>query len=358
MAVVCSNSYLQAYSEQWIENGQYIASFFSSAGWTPNAIAGILGNIARECTMNPGLWESFQTGNTNVGLGLVQWTPGSKLIERANNLGVDYYSMDGQLQVLLWESQTETEWYKTGSFQITFEEFTHSTQSPDWLAECFMRCYERPGVLALDERKQYALWWMENMEPGTVFVPREDDSGIRGNPYYYSDNPFYQSGYGMPNCTCYAWGRAWELTGERPTLPTSNGGEWWIDVGSEYEKGQEPRLGAIACWYDPSGVGSGHVAVVEAISTNPSTIATSNSAWQGTFWWMETCTFRNGGYYSDWMIRRGYKFQGFIYLPLQYGMPVPPQPPYFQEKSVPFWFYQIINDIIMTDDDERVRRGY
>ena len=29
----------------------------------------------------------------------------------------------------------------------------------------------------------------------------------KNNKYYYSNNVFYKSGYGMPNCTCYAWGR-------------------------------------------------------------------------------------------------------------------------------------------------------
>ena len=31
------------------------------------------------------------------------------------------------------------------------------------------------------------------------------------NPYYFSNrNIFYASNYGMPNCTAYAWGRAYE----------------------------------------------------------------------------------------------------------------------------------------------------
>ena len=44
-----------------------------------------------------------------------------------------------------------------------------------------------------------------------AFTPRLNDNGILNNPKWYSDNPFYQSGYGMPNCTCYAWGRFWEV---------------------------------------------------------------------------------------------------------------------------------------------------
>ena len=40
--------------------------------------------------------------------------------------------------------------------------------------------------------------------------------------HYTSDNPFYNSGYGMPNCTCYAWGRAYEILGSKPNLSTGN----------------------------------------------------------------------------------------------------------------------------------------
>lgn len=84
-----------------------------------------------------------------------------------------------------------------------------------------------------------------------AYVPRLDDSGIVNNFHWYSDNPFYISGYGMPNCTCYAWGRFWEIgdpysTGEhKPTqLPLSDGGQWWTDAISSgyYEAGQIPKL--------------------------------------------------------------------------------------------------------------------
>lgn len=38
-----------------------------------------------------------------------------------------------------------------------------------------------------------------------AYVPRLNSDDIQGNFHWYSENPFYQSGYGMPNCTCYAW---------------------------------------------------------------------------------------------------------------------------------------------------------
>ena len=49
--------------------------------------------------------------------------------------------------------------------------------------------------------------------------------------YYYStSNPFYSAGYGMPNCTAYAWGRWYELLGKRPTkLSTRNAENWYVN---------------------------------------------------------------------------------------------------------------------------------
>lgn len=84
-----------------------------------------------------------------------------------------------------------------------------------------------------------------------AFIPRLTDEGILNNFHYYSDNPFYQSGFGMPNCTCYAWGRFWEigdknnLKENKPVnLPTGDGGLWFnraVESGF-YETGQIPKL--------------------------------------------------------------------------------------------------------------------
>ena len=83
------------------------------------------------------------------------------------------------------------------------------------------------------------------------YTPRLNDNGIRNNYHWYSDNPFYQAGFGMPNCTCYAWGRFWEIgdpnndKSNKPThLPTGNGADWWGSAVSSgyYETGQTPKL--------------------------------------------------------------------------------------------------------------------
>lgn len=129
------------------------------------------------------------------------------------------------------------------------------------------------------------------------------------NPYYYSDkNTYYEYGWGMPNCTCYAWGRAYELLGSQPKLCLYSA-HLWYDYNLEYGYypcGSEPKLGAIACWKYTSGT-SGHVAVVEKIENGKITF--SNSAWSGTEFYIDTVPIDDP---SDG--RKTWIFQGYIYI--------------------------------------------
>ena len=142
---------------------------------------------------------------------------------------------------------------------------------------------------------------------------------MEGSQYWYSTgNPYYPTN-GLPNCTCYCYGRWWEITGQNPTnLPRGNGGQWYPRA-TGFNKGQVPQLGAIACWYDPSGYRLGHVAIVEQILSNGD-IVTSNSGYtrdpseiDNLYFWTEVC-YANNGYRSTWEANWGYQLQGFIYL--------------------------------------------
>lgn len=136
------------------------------------------------------------------------------------------------------------------------------------------------------------------------------------NRYYYADNPFYQSGYGLPNCTCYAFGRFWELQGgSMPSLSWGNAEEWYGKADG-YARGQTPKLGAVICWRkgvagDDSD-GAGHVAIVERVNEDGS-IVTSNSAYNGTLFYTETLAKESGYTWSS-----AYTFQGFIYNPIDF----------------------------------------
>ena len=156
---------------------------------------------------------------------------------------------------------------------------------------------------------------------GVAFVPRLTDKGMRNNPYWYSLNPFYLAGYGLPNCTAYAWGRAFELLDTNrdysnpPTLSTGNAEDWYGYTQDGYERGPTPRLGAIACWADGPFSGDGHVAVVEEIDPDTGVITCSNSAYGGQYFYLTHLSP------PDYLPAAGYVFQGFIYIPGAGGTP-------------------------------------
>lgn len=147
------------------------------------------------------------------------------------------------------------------------------------------------------------------------FIPRLNDNGIMNNPYWYSNNPFYNAGYRLPNCTCYAWGRFWESAGSeyRPNLSTGNAEDWW-NYNDGYERGQQIALGACACYADGDYSGDGHVGIVEQIFDDYAVI--SNSAYGSYYWRLDNISL-------DGRLPWGnYRFQGFIYNPHSGGKPV------------------------------------
>ena len=142
----------------------------------------------------------------------------------------------------------------------------------------------------------------------TAFRPRLRAPDTDDACYYSDENIFYEAGYGMPNCTCYAWGRVYELSGEKPVLSPYDAGTWY-DYNKEngvYRYGDTPREGAIACWAYADG-GPGHVAVVEEVDGD--TVVCSNSAYSGTEFYLDTISASDPCEGRDNWI-----FQGYIYV--------------------------------------------
>ena len=163
---------------------------------------------------------------------------------------------------------------------------------------------------------------------GVPFTPRLTRSGMLNNPYWYSRNPLYLAGYGLPNCTCYAWGRFWEIGDpgrqyiNRPTLSTGNAEDWYEYTADGYQRGSTPQLGAVACWADGPYSGDGHVAIVEQINADGS-IVCSNSAYGGEYFYCNNTTEHPPLQPPDYLPEAGYVFQGFIYNPYTGGGPSP-----------------------------------
>ena len=160
--IYCSNSYLT--QRQMASNAQYILDYLRTRGWTKNAVCGMLGNMQTESTINPGIWQSLQANNMNVGFGLVQWTPASKFINWANENGLDYLDIDSQLKRILYEVENKIQWYSTSNYPMSFSSFTQSTQTPSYLAAAFIYNYERPASYStLSARQSQATYWYNNL---------------------------------------------------------------------------------------------------------------------------------------------------------------------------------------------------
>lgn len=165
MLIYSGNYYLS--TEQMTVNAQYILDYLLNEGWTKNAICGMLGNMQRESTINPGIWQNLDEGNTSLGFGLVQWTPATNYINWCEEQGLTYTEMDSNLKRILYELENGLQYYATDSYPETFKEFTQSTKDVTYLASAFLHNYERAGVSAETERQENALYWYENLSSET-----------------------------------------------------------------------------------------------------------------------------------------------------------------------------------------------
>lgn len=332
MATYSGNYYLSM--SQMTENAQYILNYLTARGWTKNAVCGMLGNMQRESTINPGIWQNLDSGNTSLGVSLVQWTPATKYLNWCSNNGLVWNEMDSALKRILWELENGEQYIATSSYPESFAEYTKSTKSVTYLASAFLHNYERAGVSAETERQENATYWYNNLNASgggseTInFVPRLSKEGINGSRYWYSDNPFHQSGYGLPNCTCYAYGRFWEISDlangvqdydRKPTGLSLGDAKRWFSESTGFETGQTPKIGAIACWEGDDSSYAGHVAIVESIDASGN-ITVSQSAWtddnrtesNSLYFYTSVRNKANGYNYSN-ANGSARIFQGFIY---------------------------------------------
>ncbi len=156
-------------------NAVYIFNKLSIAGWTLNAIAGVLGNMQSESTINPGLWENRDQGNMSGGYGLVQWTPATKYTDWADARNLPWGHMDSQLERIQYEIDNNIQWIHPS---MTFYEFTRSDLTPYELAILFLTHYERPAEPNQPQRGTQAETWytaLSGLEPPTPDPTEPED---------------------------------------------------------------------------------------------------------------------------------------------------------------------------------------
>lgn len=162
------NRYLSTGEMQ--NNAQIIFSTLTGIGWTKNAVAGMLGNMQVESTINPGIWQNLNP-NPSLGWGLVQWTPSTNFTDWAAANG--YANDDGDAQLIWIDTVTASvgQWIPTTQYPETFGEFKVSTQTPEYLADCFLKNFERPEEIDQPDRQRYARYWFDWWEGSPVPPP-------------------------------------------------------------------------------------------------------------------------------------------------------------------------------------------
>lgn len=161
---IATDVYLQ--QDKRNENARLIWDYLTTLSWTPQAVAGILGNMDVESTMNPALIEGRGTHTlidnntclaigTGTGVGLVQWTghtttppAGQKLASFAIRYNKNWY--DGELQCFRLEREyDENLQFDPGvvdGVSWDWQTYVASDESPEQLAKVWQYLYERGGT--------------------------------------------------------------------------------------------------------------------------------------------------------------------------------------------------------------------
>lgn len=173
MSVTSANRYLT--QEEMEGNAAVIAAVLLLKGWSAYAIAALLANMQSESGINPGIYENLEDWRDDNGYGLVQWTPNTKYKTWADANGYEYGDIHAQIKRILYELDNGLQWYETDAYPLTFEEFSKSNETPEYLAQAFMVNYERPGDPDQPWRSTQAREWYNWMTDDNTVLPDVPD---------------------------------------------------------------------------------------------------------------------------------------------------------------------------------------
>lgn len=176
-----SNAYLDTYGDEMTGNAYMVYSYFRDLGFSNEAIAGLLGNMQQESTINPGLWQNIQS--QTGGYGLVQWTPASGWFDyaAANNIDITDADESGDGQCACVNNCTnDGQWIPTSSYPYSWSEFAQLTDVHE-AVKAFLYEYERAGTPALQNRLDYSDHWYDVITSGAWGGDPGDPSGRPDN---------------------------------------------------------------------------------------------------------------------------------------------------------------------------------
>lgn len=128
----------------------------------------------------------------------------------------------------------------------------------------------------------------------------------------------------LPNCTGGAYGISMQICEttdyKKVTLPKAHAGAWYNNC--KWEKGKEPRLGAVICWKKHGTTdGSGHVGIVTGLERDrQGNVTKVTKVLESSYYSYNKKDWREGMPYkydkkTGAIIKSGYDFQGYLYNP-------------------------------------------
>ncbi|PEH08639.1 hypothetical protein CP354_02500 [Lactobacillus sp. UMNPBX3] len=162
-----TEEYVTNYTQQQINNATTIHDYFINQGWTPNAIAGMLGNFVSESGLIPDL---HQYGG-GPGYGLAQW-PFNSVVNWCRNNGYDYRTLQGQCAYIEYQMTHGQQYYPSAYSRMTANEYMHSYASAYTLGMIWLNNFERPANRNQPARGQQAQYWYQYFQShGSTSAP-------------------------------------------------------------------------------------------------------------------------------------------------------------------------------------------
>lgn len=163
-------------------NANYIYRYLSLKGWSRSAVAGMLGNMETESTINPAIWQNLNPVESN-GYGLVQWTPSTNYTLWCTSEGLNPERMDSALARIEYELANGLQWIATDDYPLSFAEFKVSNESPEYLAQAFLRNYERPADQNQPARSTQARKWYSELTGDSPITPPSAEVKTKKMPF-------------------------------------------------------------------------------------------------------------------------------------------------------------------------------
>ena len=175
------------YTNSEIQVAEQVKEYFINQGWTLQAICGLIGNMYGESALDPSAWEV--PGNSSYGIGLVQWTPGTELLNWSSQNGKNPYAVDTQCDLIESQLVNGGQYYSTYAYPLSATEFMHSTASPSYLADAWVHNYERPANYSSAPKREVAAEYFYgyfNGNPSNVSPAPSNGNGGSSNPKTYT----------------------------------------------------------------------------------------------------------------------------------------------------------------------------